>query len=146
MGDLDFPAINACLNAASGVLLILGYLAVRARIIVLHKACMLAALGTSAVFLSSYLYYHIVIKQGNPTHFSGPDGVKYVYFAILGTHTILAIVVAPLALYTAYQGMWGDLKRHMKIAWWTLPLWLYVSVTGVIVYWMLYRLYVPATP
>jgi uncharacterized membrane protein YozB (DUF420 family) len=66
MGDLDFPAINACLNAASGVLLILGYLAVRARIIVLHKACMLAALGTSAVFLSSYLYYHIVIKQGNP--------------------------------------------------------------------------------
>jgi putative membrane protein len=144
MGDIDFPAVNACLNAASGLLVAVGFAAVKGRRIGLHKACMFAALGTSAVFLASYLYYHIVVRHGEPTRFSGPDGVRLLYFAILGSHTILAIVVAPLALYTAYQGMRDNILRHVWIARWTLPLWLYVSVTGVVVYWMLYHLYPPA--
>lgn len=146
MDGLDFPLLNACLNGASGVLIVLGFFAVKARKIALHKACMLAALGTSALFLACYLYYHIVVRHGEPSRFGGPEGARYVYFAILGSHTLLAVVVAPLALYTSYQGLWGDLKRHMRIAWWTLPLWLYVSVTGVVVYLMLYRIYAPASP
>ncbi len=79
----------------------------------------------------------------DPTRFGGPEGVRLLYFAILGSHTLLAVVVAPLALYTAYQGIRDNIQRHVWIARFTLPMWLYVSVTGVVVYWMLYRLYPP---
>jgi len=145
-GPIDFPLLNASLNAASGVLLLLGYVAIRRRHIALHKAAMLTALAVSATFLACYLYYHLVIQQGRATHFAdrapeAPPWLATTYLAILGTHTLLAVVVAPLALYVTYQGLRDNLARHVRVARWTLPLWLYVSVTGVVVYWMLYRLY-----
>jgi len=141
IGPEDLPAVNAILNGTSAILLVLGYAAIRRRAIRLHKACMLSALGVSALFLASYLYYHFVVRHGQPTHFTGPGLSKPIYFAILTSHTLLAIVVAPLALYTAYQGVRDQLARHVKIARWTMPIWLYVSITGVVVYWMLYQLY-----
>jgi protein SCO1/2/putative membrane protein len=145
-GPIDFPLLNASLNAAAGVLLLLGFAAIRRRQIALHKACMLTALVVSATFLGCYLYYHLVIQKGQPTHFSdrAPEAPRWVgltYLAILGSHTLLAALVAPLALYVTWQGLRGNLARHVRVARWTLPLWLYVSVTGVVVYWMLYRLY-----
>jgi uncharacterized membrane protein YozB (DUF420 family) len=145
-GPTDLPSLNAALNTTCAVLLLAGYLAIRTRRVVLHKACMLTALGVSAAFLASYLYYHFAVKSGEPTRFSdrapnAPPWVGWLYLAILLTHTLLAVVVAPLALFTAWQGLRGNLKRHVRIARWTLPIWLYVSVTGVVVYWMLYRLY-----
>jgi putative membrane protein len=135
----DLPGVNAVLNASSALLLIAGYLAIRRRAVPVHKTCMLSALAVSALFLTSYLYYHFVVKNGRPTPFQGTGWVRGAYFAILLTHTILAIVVAPLALTTAYLGLRNKLLRHMKLARWTLPIWLYVSITGVVVYWMLYR-------
>jgi putative membrane protein len=90
--------------------------------------------------LASYLYYHAIVG-GKPTGFTGEGWVRPVYFGILISHTILAAVVAPLALFTTYQGLRNNLARHVRIARWTLPLWLYVSITGVVVYWMLYHLY-----
>jgi protein SCO1/2/putative membrane protein len=144
----DFPRFNATLNAVSALLLALGFAAIRQRLVRLHVACMLSALVVSAVFLTSYLYYHGVIKHGQPTSFAAqtnhahpPVWVGVVYQIVLWTHTPLAAVAAPLALYTAYQGLRGRFKRHRRIARWTLPIWLYVSITGVVVYWMLYRLY-----
>ena len=142
----DFPRFNAALNALSGLLLLLGYAAIRGRLVRLHIACMLTALAVSAVFLASYLYFHIVVKRGQPTYFSeqavgAPAWVGRAYLGILTSHTLLAIIVAPLALYTAWLGLRGRLTRHVRVARWTLPLWLYVSATGVVVYWMLYRLY-----
>jgi protein SCO1/2/putative membrane protein len=135
------PAVNATLNGTSAVLLGLGYLAVRRRWLTTHKACMLLALGVSALFLASYLYYHIVVKKGEPTTFTGGGWARGVYFSILLSHTILAAAVAFLAPITAYYGLCGRLARHVRLARWTLPLWFYVSTTGVVVYWMLYRLY-----
>lgn len=139
-GD-DLPGVNALLNAASGILVVLGYIAIKRKAIALHKVCMLTALAVSAVFLGSYLYYHFVVKDGKPTPFTGAGPVRVLYFGILITHTILAIVVAPLALITAYLGIRDRLARHVRLARWALPIWLYVSITGVVVYWMLYRLH-----
>jgi protein SCO1/2/putative membrane protein len=144
----DFPRFNAGLNALSAMLLLLGYTAIRRRLVRLHVVCMLSALCVSALFLASYLYYHLVIKHGQATSFAAqtshahpPAWVGTMYLAILLTHTVLAAVVAPLALYTAFQGLRGRWVRHVRFARWTLPVWLYVSITGVVVYWMLYRLY-----
>ena len=142
----DFPAFNATLNGLSGALIFLGWLAIRVRLVRLHIACMLSALFVSAVFLASYLFFHLVIKGGEATRFSeqapgAPDWVRHLYYTILLSHTILAVVVTPLALYSAYLGLRNRLQKHMRIARVTLPIWLYVSVTGVVVYWMLYRLY-----
>jgi protein SCO1/2/putative membrane protein len=136
-----FPLANATLNGLSGILLILGYTAIKARRVRLHKIMMLTALGVSAVFLASYLYYHLAICGGEPTRFEGTGWVRSIYFAVLLSHTLLAAAVAPLALVTAYQGLRDRLARHVWLARWTLPIWLYVSITGVVVYWMLYRLY-----
>ncbi len=141
-----FPPLNAALNAAAGVLVLLGYAAVRRRLLRLHAALMLSALAVSAVFLASYLYYHLVVMHAQPTRFAeqwpdAPPWVGYVYLTVLTSHTLLAVVTAPLALVTAYLGLRGRLARHVAVAHWTLPIWLYVSVTGVVVYWMLYRLY-----
>ena len=135
----DLPALNAALNATSGVLLIVGYSAIRQGAVKLHKTCMLTALVVSAVFLSSYLYYHFVVRNGRPTAYTHEGTIRLVYFAILISHTLLAVTVAPLAIITAYRGLANQLDKHVRIARWTLPIWLYVSVTGVIVYWMLYR-------
>jgi putative membrane protein len=143
------PELNATLNGVSGVLLVFGYLAIRRHRITVHKTCMLSALAVSALFLASYLYYHVVIKQGISTKFaeqnpSASKEVGYLYYALLVSHIMLAAVIVPLALVTAYLGLRGNFKKHVRIARWTLPIWLYVSVTGVVVYWMLYRLYPPA--
>jgi uncharacterized membrane protein YozB (DUF420 family) len=148
LGQVVSPGLNASLNGLSGVLLVVGYLAIRRRRVTLHKACMLAALLVSALFLASYLYYHFVVKEQVATHFAdrnpgAPAAVAYLYYGLLTSHTILAAAVAPLALVTAYLGLRDRLKGHVRIARWTLPIWLYVSVTGVVVYWMLYRLCAP---
>lgn len=141
IGPEDLQSVNATLNAASALLLMAGYAAIRGRKIVLHKICMLTALAVSTVFLASYLYYHFVVRGGKPTAFMGEGGARVVYFAVLGSHTLLAIVTAPLAIITAYFGLRDRLEKHRRIARWTLPIWLYVSITGVVVYWMLYQLY-----
>jgi uncharacterized membrane protein YozB (DUF420 family)/peroxiredoxin len=137
------PAVNAGLNSLCAVLLVLGFVAIRQRWETFHKVCMLSALAVSAAFLASYLYFHFGVLDGQPTLFRGEGWIRPVYFAILLTHTGLAVVVAPLSLYVAYQGLRDRRPRHVRIARWTLPIWLYVSITGVIVYWMLYRLYPP---
>ncbi len=137
------PAWNASLNALCTVLLLGGYLAIRARKETLHKTCMLTALAVSAVFLASYLTYHFVVLGAESMRFQGEGPVRVVYFTILLTHTVLAIVVAPLALTVTWQGLKDNRLRHVKLARVTLPIWLYVSVTGVVVYAMLYVFYPP---
>ena len=142
----DFPRFNATLNAVSACLLLLGYAAIRGRLVRLHVACMLSATAVSAAFLVSYLYYHLAVRHGQPTRFSeqavgAPPWAASLYHGVLLSHTLLAVVAAPLALYTVFLGLSGRLKRHVRVARWALPVWLYVSVTGVAVYWMLYRLY-----
>jgi uncharacterized membrane protein YozB (DUF420 family) len=145
MSPADLPTVNAGLNATCTVLLVVGYIAIKRGQVTLHKSCMVAGLVVSAAFLASYLYYHFVERQGQSTPFTGPADVKVIYLAILFSHMILAAIATPLALYTAWQGYRDNLKRHVRLARWTLPIWLYVSITGVIVYWMLYRLYPPPT-
>jgi protein SCO1/2/putative membrane protein len=137
------PAVNAVLNGLCALLLVAGYVAIRRGREKLHVSCMVLALVVSAVFLSCYLYFHFAVQDGRPTAFRGEGWIRPVYFTILLTHTILAAAVAPLALYVAYQG-WRDRRpRHVRVARWTLPIWLYVSVTGVVVYCMLYQVYPP---
>jgi uncharacterized membrane protein YozB (DUF420 family) len=134
----DLPRFNATLNASCTVLLLLGWIAIRLRFVTLHKMLMLLALAVSMVFLASYLFYHFAVMHMEPTRFRGEGTARLVYFGILISHTILAVVVAPLAIYTTVQGLRNALAQHVKIARWTLPIWMYVSVTGVVVYWMLY--------
>jgi len=140
-GPEDLPSLNALLNGVCALLLVGGYTAIRRRAINVHKAFMLTALAVSIAFLASYLYYHFAVKGGQPTPFSAEGSPRAVYFTVLISHTILAAAVAPMALITAYLGLRGRLAKHVRLARWTLPIWLYVSVTGVVVYWMLYRLY-----
>jgi protein SCO1/2/putative membrane protein len=137
------PAVNAALNGSCTLLLIAGYVAIRRRQEKPHIACMVLALVVSAVFLSCYLYFHFVTQAGQPTAFRGEGWVRPLYFTILLTHTVLAATVAPLALYVAYQGLRDRRPQHVRVARWTLPIWLYVSVTGVVVYWLLYQVYPP---
>ena len=132
------PHLNAFLNSTSAVLLLNGYRFIRRGQIQAHRNCQLAAVASSSVFLASYLTYHY---YHGATHFPGLGVARWLYFAILITHTILAIVIVPLIFVTLYRAARGDFERHRRIARWTLPLWLYVSVTGVIVYLMLYHLY-----
>jgi uncharacterized membrane protein YozB (DUF420 family)/cytochrome oxidase Cu insertion factor (SCO1/SenC/PrrC family) len=141
-----FPAFNAALNALAAMLIFTGWVAIRTGFRRLHVICMVAALGVSALFLASYLYYHLAIKAGVATRFrdvapDAPAAVAYAYAAILISHTILAVFATPMALTSAYLGWRDRLRTHVRLARWTLPIWLYVSVTGVVVYWMLYRLY-----
>jgi uncharacterized membrane protein YozB (DUF420 family) len=143
IGPENLPTVNAALNGTSAVLLTIGYMAIRRQKVRVHKTCMLTALAVSTVFLASYLYYHIVVREGKPTRFAGEGGARRVYFAVLISHTVLAASVAPLAIITAYLGLRGRIDKHRLIARWTFPIWLYVSMTGVEVYWMLYYLYPP---
>jgi putative membrane protein len=138
MGFSDLPAVNATLNGLAGAFLLAGYVLIRRGDAVLHKRCMLAALVTSTLFLLSYVTYH-AFAGSRP--FLGQGPIRFVYFAILISHVVLAAVIVPMALTTARHGLHGQYNRHVRIARWTLPLWLYVSVTGVVIYWMLYRLY-----
>jgi len=132
----QFPALNASLNATTAVLLVAGYICIRNKRVTWHRACMLAAFATSIVFLGCYLWYHAHIGS---KHFPGQGWVRTVYFTILLTHTVLAAGVPPLALVTLWRGLKNRHPSHERLARWTLPVWLYVSVTGVVVYWMLYR-------
>lgn len=135
--------MNAILNGTSGAFLLAGYAMIRSGKILAHKICMLTAFVCSSVFLCSYIYFHATIGV---VRFGGEGWVRGVYLAILTSHTILAIVIVPLVLITLTRALRSNFPRHRAIAVWTFPLWLYVSVTGVIVYWMLYRLYPPRMP
>jgi putative membrane protein len=139
----SLPAVNACLNSASAVLLLVGYRFIRRREISRHRACMIAAFVCSSVFLFFYIYYHVHVGV---VRFTGQGWIRPVYFTLLTTHTILAITILPLAILTLTRALQEKFDRHRRIARWTLPLWLYVSVSGVIVYWLLYRLYEPGMP
>ncbi|HVF54801.1 MAG TPA: DUF420 domain-containing protein [Pyrinomonadaceae bacterium] len=140
MNDSVLPHLNASLNAASCLLLLAGFYFIRRRKITPHFVCMLCALGVSILFLISYVTYHY--NYGS-VRFTGQGIVRPLYFVILVTHVVLAVVIVPLVVVTLRRALRGDYARHRRIARWTYPLWLYVSVTGVIVYLMLYRLYPP---
>jgi len=132
----DLPAVNAVLNGTTAVLLSCGYAMIRRRSLLLHKTFMLSAFGISTLFLASYLWYH---AHAGMRHFGGRGWIRPLYFAILISHTVLAAAIVPLALTTVYLGLRSRHPTHQRIARWTLPLWLYVSLTGVVVYLLLYR-------
>lgn len=137
--DLNtFPALNASLNGASAVLLTTGRVLIHNKKVKLHRACMITAVVTSSLFLISYLYYHAHVGS---VHFPGEGWVRPVYFSILISHTVLAAAVVPLILLSLTYGLRGKFERHRRISRWTFPIWLYVSVTGVVVYIMLYQIY-----
>lgn len=140
MNNSVLPHLNASLNAASGILLLAGFFFIRHRRITAHIACMTAALSISTLFLVSYLIYHY---HYGSIKFSGQGVVRQLYLGILLTHTFLAVVIVPLIILTLRRALRGEYRQHRRIARWTYPLWLYVSVTGVVVYWMLYHLYPP---
>ena len=132
----DLPAINATLNSLSAGLLTTGYVLIRRGRVTPHKACMLAAFGTSVLFLTSYLIYHAHVGS---VPFLGEGFTRILYFTILVSHVALAVAILPLALVTLSYALRARFGRHVALARWTLPIWLYVSVTGVIVYLMLYQ-------
>ena len=132
----DLPALNATLNATSAILITIGWILIRRGQWRQHRAFMIAAFCTSVLFLISYLTYHAHIGS---KHFTGQGAIRVVYFSILLTHTVLAATIVPLVLITLSRGLSARFDRHRAIARWTIPLWLYVSVTGVVVYFMLYQ-------
>jgi putative membrane protein len=140
MSISQLPALNAILNSVSAILLMTGYLFIRQKKIKAHRASMISAFVTSTLFLTSYLIYHFS-KELGPTRFRGEGIIRPVYFFILITHTTLAITIVPMVFVTFSRALKKRFDLHRKIARWTLPIWLYVSVTGVIVYLMLYQLY-----
>ena len=133
----DLPALNATLNALAALLLLTGFVLIRNRQWRAHRNVMVAALVCSTLFLTSYLIYH---SQVGSVHFPGAGTARVVYFTILISHTLLAATVPILAGITVVRAFRGRFSRHRSIAHWTLPIWLYVSVTGVMVYWMLYQM------
>ena len=130
------PSLNAALNGTTAFLLTVGYLCIRRRWIAAHRICMVSAFIASTLFFASYLTYH---AHAGSVRFQGTGWIRPVYFAILISHTLLAVLIVPLALRTLYLAARGRFEAHRRIARWTLPLWLYVSVTGLVVYGMLYR-------
>jgi putative membrane protein len=133
-----FPAWNASLNALSGIFLLIGFIEMRRGRIQAHRRMMLAACTSSLVFLASYVTYHY-LRGGVVTKFAGTGGIKTLYLTILGTHTVLAVVILPLAILTVFNGLKMRVPQHRRVARWTFPLWMYVSVTGVLVYFFLYH-------
>jgi uncharacterized membrane protein YozB (DUF420 family) len=131
------PTVNASLNATSTILLVVGWIFIKRRAIAAHRACMIAACIVSALFLASYLVYHANVGS---VPYQGQGPLRTIYFVILITHIILAALILPLALITLTRGLRGQFTRHRAIARWTFPIWLYVSVTGVVIYAMLYGL------
>jgi uncharacterized membrane protein YozB (DUF420 family) len=138
MNDSILPHLNALLNATSFVLLVCGLFFILRGRVRMHRACMISALVVSSLFLVSYVVYH---AQYGSMRFKGQGFVRPLYFSILFTHVVLAVAIVPLVTITLRRALRGDFVRHRRIARWTYPLWLYVSVTGVVVYLMLYRLY-----
>jgi uncharacterized membrane protein YozB (DUF420 family) len=135
-----FPPLNATLNAASGILILIGFALIRRKQVALHRACMVSAVICSSLFLISYVTYHVGYGAG-VTLFAGTGWVRTLYLVILVSHTILAVTVVPFVIVTLTRALRGQFLRHRSIARITFPMWLYVSVTGVIVYFMLYHLY-----
>lgn len=138
--NLHLPAVNASLNALATVLLVCGLVAIRRGRRKGHEHFMKAAFGASAAFLACYLYYHFAVARGQPTRFNGIGAARWGYLTLLGTHTVLAVVNLPMVLRTfwfAHKERWD---AHKRLAKWTFPIWLYVSVTGVLVYVVLYHL------
>lgn len=140
------PHWNASLNGLAAVLLVVGFVLIKQKRETAHKRVMLSCFLVSVVFLISYLFFHFVVKDGKPTKFpqDAPPAVRTTYLSILLTHTVLAAAVPFLASITIYLGLKDRRRVHRRLARWTLPIWLYVSVTGVVVYWMLYQMYPPA--
>jgi uncharacterized membrane protein YozB (DUF420 family) len=133
-----FPAVNASLNALSGVLLLTAFVFIKRKEIARHRRFMLAACTTSVLFLVSYVTYHY-LKGGVVTKFAGTGGWRTLYLTILTSHTILAVVIVPLAILSVFNGLKMRVPQHRRVARWTFPLWMYVSVTGVLVYFFLYH-------
>ena len=133
----DLPEVNATLNAIAALLLTIGYIYIRRGQTQEHRLCMLAAFATSALFLASYLVYHFNVGS---VAVPGQGTIRTGYFTILISHIILAIAILPMAIVTLLRALRGQFESHRRLAKWTLPLWLYVSVTGVVVYWMLYQM------
>jgi uncharacterized membrane protein YozB (DUF420 family) len=138
VGISDLPTLNATLNGIAALLLLSGYVFIKSGRQRQHQWCMIGALTTSALFLVSYVIYHL---NAGSRPFEGQGAIRVVYFAILITHVILAAMIVPLALVTAARGLSARFDRHVRIARWTFPIWLYVSITGVVIYLMLYQLY-----
>lgn len=136
MDIASLPILNAALNSSSFVFLLLGYFFIKRKNVRAHKICMLTVFGLSSLFLTSYLIYHF--NHGSQP-FPGEGWLRPVYFSILITHTLLASAILPMALVTLYRGLTRKFESHKKIARWTLPIWLYVSITGVLIYLMLYE-------
>jgi len=136
IGISDLPTLNAALNATSAILVGSGFYFIKQKNIPAHKACLVGALGASTLFLASYLLYHYNVGS---VRFTKQGWIRDVYFPLLLTHTVLAAVVLPMVLRTAFLAFKGRLANHVRIAKWTFPTWMYVSVTGVVVYWVLYH-------
>ncbi len=139
----DLPAVNATLNGLSALLLAAGFVCIKRKQVAAHRACMIAAFATSVLFLICYLTYHCL---GGFTKFQNPAWFRPYYLVLLTTHTILAAVIVPLILVTLHRALKERFELHKKIARWTWPLWMYVSVTGVVVYLILYQIFPQAPP
>ena len=139
MSLTDLPAVNACLNGLSAVFLTTGYVFIRRGNKIAHRNCMVSAFVTSTIFLICYLTYHFTVRT--VTRFEKPEWFRPIYLTILLTHTVLAVVIVPLVLMTLGRAVKQRFDLHKKIARWTWPLWMYVSVTGVVIYLLLYRIF-----
>lgn len=137
----DLPLVNACLNGLATVLLCAGFYFIKTRRIIAHRNCMISAFITSCVFLVFYVYHKAVVMRGVHTTFPGPPALKLPYLVMLTSHIALAIAIVPLALITINRGLKLRIELHKRIARWTFPIWLYVSVTGVLIYVLLYRVW-----
>lgn len=137
MSVTDLPTLNAALNALSFLLLLSGFFFIKQRRISIHRACMFSAVSASVLFLISYIIYH---SQVGSVKFTKEGWIRPVYFTILISHTILAMTIVPLVAVTLFRALKKKFIKHRAVARWTFPLWAYVSVTGVIIYWMLYHL------
>ena len=138
MGIEDLPGLNAALNGTAAVLLLVGRRFAKRHEVAAHRACMLGAVGLSTLFLASYVTYHVA-REGLVTRFPGEGAARAAYLAILGTHTPLAASLLPLIGVSLWHAFRGNVEKHRRVVRWTFPIWLYVSVTGVVIYWMLYR-------
>ena len=139
MSLADLPAVNACLNGLSAVFLMTGYVFIRRGNKIAHRNCMVSAFVTSTIFLICYLTYHFTVRT--VTRFEKPEWFRPIYLTILLTHTLLAVVIVPLVLMTLGRAVKQRFDLHKKIARWTWPLWMYVSVTGVVIYLLLYQIF-----
>jgi uncharacterized membrane protein YozB (DUF420 family) len=144
MSLADLPVVNACLNGLSSIFLLAGYIQIRKKRQNAHRNCMIAAFVTSTFFLICYITYHSYVAyylHRGPTRFVDPAWFRPIYLLILGTHTILAVVIVPMVFMSLSRGLKGDFERHKRISRWTWPLWMYVSVTGVVIYLLLYQIF-----